>query len=242
MSHPMYVLGSSPRELSRLSLQAIIRPVTSVFCGRQELRRSRVLDLGCGVGDASMLAAEIVGPSGSVVGIDQSAEAIAEAEARVRDSGFQQIDFKVSAVEAFSSDEPFDAVIGRYVLIHQVVPADFIRVARRHVRPEGVIAFHELSCHREFHSLPVSPLFEEVAELLKIAATAGFASYDAAGRLVEHFREGGSSSSSIVCRDAGRGRCGFKPVRLDGRDVAISPTVAGKAGSGYRREFIDQHP
>jgi SAM-dependent methyltransferase len=42
----------------------------------------RVLDLGCGAGDVLMLAAELVDPSGSVVGIDRSPQVIAVARER----------------------------------------------------------------------------------------------------------------------------------------------------------------
>jgi SAM-dependent methyltransferase len=133
-----------------------------------------------------MLAAEMVGATGSVVGIDQSAAAIDKAEGRARNRGYQQISFCVSSVEEFSSDELFDVAIGRYVLIHQPSPSDFLRAARRHVRPGGVIAFHEVSCHHELYSLPTAPLFQRMAKLLRIAASA-FPSHDAAGRLLEHF-------------------------------------------------------
>jgi ubiquinone/menaquinone biosynthesis C-methylase UbiE len=189
MSNPTYVLGNSPRELSRLSLQAqMIGPITERLLRRLGIKEGlRVLDLGCGAGDVSMLAAEMVGPLGSVVGIDQSAAAVAKAEARVRDSGYPQISFCVSSVEEFCSAEKFDVVIGRYVLIHQPSPSDFLRAARRHVRPGGVIAFHEVSCHIELYSLPKAPLFQRMAKLLRIGASA-FPSYDAAGRLLEHFR------------------------------------------------------
>jgi ubiquinone/menaquinone biosynthesis C-methylase UbiE len=188
MSKSAYVLGSSPKELSRLSLQAqIIRPITERLLRQLGIKEGlRVLDLGCGAGDVSMLAAEMVGPTGSVVGIDQSAAAIDKAEGRARNRGYQQISFCVSSVESFSSDEPFDVVIGRYVLIHQPSPPDFLRAARRHVRPEGVIGFHEIGCHHELFSLPRAPLFQRVGKLLRIGAGA-FPSYDAAGRLVEHF-------------------------------------------------------
>jgi ubiquinone/menaquinone biosynthesis C-methylase UbiE len=190
MSNPTYVLGSSPRELSRLILQAqIIEPITERLLRRLGIKEGmRVLDLGCGAGDVSMLAAEMVGPKGSVVGVDQSAEAVAKAKARVRDRGYQQISFYVSSVEEFSSDEPFDVVIGRYVLIHQPSPSDFLRAAQRHVRPGGFIAFHEISCHHELYSLPRAPLFQRMSKLLRIGCNA-FPSHDAAGRLLEHFRE-----------------------------------------------------
>jgi SAM-dependent methyltransferase len=138
-----------------------------------------------------MLAAELVGPSGWVVGIDRSVDAIARAKERASECRFDQIDFYVNSVEKFSFPELFDVVIGRYVLIHQVAPAELIRAASRHVRPSGVIAFHELCCHRQLDSLPASPLFDQMANLCRIAATAGFSSPDAAGRLVEHFLNAG---------------------------------------------------
>jgi ubiquinone/menaquinone biosynthesis C-methylase UbiE len=56
----------------------------------------RVLDLGCGAGDVSILAATLVGSSGSVVGVDRSAEAIAGATRRANATGMTQIQFQVS--------------------------------------------------------------------------------------------------------------------------------------------------
>jgi SAM-dependent methyltransferase len=47
----------------------------------------RILDLGCGSGDTSLLIAKMVGPSGLVVGVDRSAAAIDEAEKRATIAG-----------------------------------------------------------------------------------------------------------------------------------------------------------
>jgi len=192
MSVATYALGSAPRELSRLSLQAqILRPITERLLWQAGIGEGlRVLDLGCGPGDVSMLAAELVGPTGRVVGIDQSGEAIARATERSRESGFE-IDFQAVRVEDFSSSEQFDAVIGRYVLIHQASPVDFLRAARRHVRPGGVIAFHEVDLTRRTQSAPPSPLFDRMGALLRMAGVVGFGGYDAATRLAEHFHHAG---------------------------------------------------
>ena len=53
-----YVLGHAPEELRRLILQAVIlRPVTARLLHDAEIAPGmRVLDLGCGVGDVTMLA------------------------------------------------------------------------------------------------------------------------------------------------------------------------------------------
>jgi SAM-dependent methyltransferase len=69
-----YILGHSAREVRRLIRQAgILRPFTErLLRGAGIGRGTRVLDLGCGADDVAMLAAELVGASGSVVGIDRN--------------------------------------------------------------------------------------------------------------------------------------------------------------------------
>src|SRR5258705_13209566 len=92
MSNPTYVLGSSPRELLRLSLQAqIIGPITERLLRRLGIEEgSRVLGFGCGAGDVSMLAAEMVGATGAGGGIDQSAEGGSQAKGPLCNRGVQQ--------------------------------------------------------------------------------------------------------------------------------------------------------
>lgn len=199
MSRETYVLGSSPEELSRLTVQArIIRPITQRLLVEAGVKKGmRVLDLGCGAGDSSMLVADMVGPLGTVIAIDRSQAAIDKAESRAREEGYTQIQFLQNTVDEFSSEERFDLVMGRYVLIHQLAPADFIRAARRHIRPGGVLAFHELTSNRRSHSLPESPLFQRMATLVQSAVTTGFACSDAAGRLVEFFQGAGLSEPKL---------------------------------------------
>jgi SAM-dependent methyltransferase len=80
-----YFLGHSQIELQRLMMQeAMLRPFTERLLRSAGLRGGmRVLDLGCGAGDVSMLAAQLVGPDGTVVGIDPAAAAVALATERV---------------------------------------------------------------------------------------------------------------------------------------------------------------
>jgi 2-polyprenyl-3-methyl-5-hydroxy-6-metoxy-1,4-benzoquinol methylase len=121
----------------------------------------RVLDLGCGTGGVSSLAAEMVGTSGAVDGIDQSSDAIAMAKECACESGLQQSLVCVSSFEASSSTEPFDIVIGRLVLMYQPSPTALIRAESRHLRSGGVVAFHEIRLHRDitlFHRIRLGNL------------------------------------------------------------------------------------
>jgi ubiquinone/menaquinone biosynthesis C-methylase UbiE len=70
-----YALGSTDQERQRLMRQGVIYRnfLASAFRAAGLAPGMRVLDLGCGAGDVAMLAADLVGPSGSVVGIDRDA-------------------------------------------------------------------------------------------------------------------------------------------------------------------------
>src|SRR5258708_25867657 len=113
MSNAGYLLGSAPRELQRLIRQSqIINPVTERLLRQTAVKQGmRVLDVGCGAGDVSLLAAELVGASGSIICIYRSPEAIAMAKERARQHGFQHADFSFSSVQDFVPSAPFDVVI-----------------------------------------------------------------------------------------------------------------------------------
>jgi cyclopropane fatty-acyl-phospholipid synthase-like methyltransferase len=68
-----YVLGHSQRVTDRLKAQArLIDPITRRFFGEAGIEEGmRVLDVGSGAGDVALLAAELVGASGAVVGVDR---------------------------------------------------------------------------------------------------------------------------------------------------------------------------
>jgi Methyltransferase domain len=91
----MYALGYSESKLKRLELQAnFFRDLTEDVLRRAGIASGmRVLDIGCGVGDVSLLAAELVGPSGAVLGVDRSAEAIEMAVRRAAAAGQHWVRF-----------------------------------------------------------------------------------------------------------------------------------------------------
>ena len=67
-----YALGRTNAEYERLIEQAeVLRPLTERLLRAAGIGAGmHVLDIGCGVGEVSLLARELVGPEGSVDGIE----------------------------------------------------------------------------------------------------------------------------------------------------------------------------
>ncbi len=159
-----YPLGHSPVELDRLQSQArFIDPVTRNFFREAGLTSGmRVLDVGSGAGDVAFLAAELVGESGRIVGVDRSAAAIDFARARAAAKSLPQVSFRQGDPAAMDFAQPFDAVVGRYVLQFQSDPASMLRKLATRLRPGGLIAFHEIDWGGP-RSYPPVPTFDRCA-------------------------------------------------------------------------------
>ena len=77
----------------------------------------RVLDLGCGAGTDTLVAAQMVGPEGHVTGIDMTPEMLAKARAAAEELGLGNVDFVEGEGEQLPfEDETFDVVISNGVI------------------------------------------------------------------------------------------------------------------------------
>jgi arsenite methyltransferase len=77
----------------------------------------RVLDLGCGAGTDSLVAAQMVGAEGRVTGIDMTPEMLAKARAAAAELAAANVEFVEGEIEALPfPDETFDVVISNGVV------------------------------------------------------------------------------------------------------------------------------
>jgi SAM-dependent methyltransferase len=118
-----------------------------------------VLDVGCGPGTITADLALLVAP-GSVVGIDASAEVVAQAAHSAEGSGLPNLRFEVGDLFALDyPDASFDVVHLHQVLQHLVDPAAALVALRRVLTAGGVLAARD-SDYSAFTWAPADPLLD----------------------------------------------------------------------------------
>jgi ubiquinone/menaquinone biosynthesis C-methylase UbiE len=145
VSAPYYPFQSSDDERQRLILQnRLVAPLTERLFERAGIKPGmRVLDIGSGSGDVSFLAARLVGPTGSVLGLDCDPAQIKFAEQRAKVDGLTNVDFMVGDFQSIELKQAVDAIVGRLVLMYAADPLEALRRVLRNLKSGGVIALQE---------------------------------------------------------------------------------------------------
>jgi len=201
-----YPLGYSDREAKRLASQAaMLEELTADVFRRAGLRPGmNVLDLGCGVGDVSLLAARIVGASGSVLGVDRAASSLQTAARRAASAGVSNARFAEADLATFEPQQSFDAIVGRLVLLYLPDAPATLRRLSRALRPGGIVAFQEYDMS-PVSQIPAGELFMRVREWLLAAFTAAGAELDMGTKLYSTFLRAGlpppgmTSATPVAC-------------------------------------------
>jgi ubiquinone/menaquinone biosynthesis C-methylase UbiE len=197
------MLACSATEIGHAIAQAsILQPVTKRLLSAAGIGSGmRVLDLACGIGDLSFLAAELVGPTGLVVGIDSRRDIIAIARGRAAEKRLKHVTFKCVLLEALSGPAAFDAVIGRYVSAHQPDLTRALCKAKRLARAGAVVALHEGEPPSAAMTRPVSfaPIWSVVGPTLAAACRETLTEPEAARSLMTHFADAGLPLHGAFC-------------------------------------------
>lgn len=166
-----YLMGCSEQERARLMRQAsLLGPFTRRLLREAGLTPGmRILDVGCGVGDVTLLVTELVGPDGFVLGVDRDASALAAARARIAVEDRRNVAFVEGEFQSLPVGRTFDAVVGRFILVHQPDPAAALRSLLPHLRPGGLVAFHEPD-FSDLRASPPSPLYRQMVDWFRRTA------------------------------------------------------------------------
>lgn len=194
-----YVLGHSAAELRRLIEQAaFFGDLTADLFRRAGIGPGMsVLDIGCGVGDVAFLAASLVGPAGSVLGIDRAAEAVAVARQRAGVAETDNVSFEVADAATFQTNTDFDAVVGRLVLAYQPDVSAVLRHLSTLVRDGGVLAFQECDLSSA-STKPAVPLFTRMVGYVIETYRRANLEADMGSRLHAAFRQAGLYAPQMI--------------------------------------------
>jgi 2-polyprenyl-3-methyl-5-hydroxy-6-metoxy-1,4-benzoquinol methylase len=189
---PDYPLGYSDVEARRLARQgAMLEESTAELFRHAGLREGMtVLDIGCGVGDVSLLAARIVGPGGAVLGIDRASSSLQTARARATAQGVAQARFEQADLASFETNQTFDALVGRLVLLYLPDPAAALKRLSRYLRAGGIVAFQEFDMS-QVSQVPPGEVFKTVRGWVLAAFGAAGAELDMGTKLYSTFLRAG---------------------------------------------------
>ncbi|NKQ52226.1 class I SAM-dependent methyltransferase [Amycolatopsis sp. K13G38] len=194
-----YVLGHDDPEVERLLLQGrLYRAHTEQALRLAGLEPGmRVLDVGCGPGDVSITAAHLVGPTGAVTAVDAQAAILDVAALRAAERRLSTITFRHARIEDLGAAEPYDAVIGRLLLMHLPDPVAALRHLTGLVRPGGVVTFQDFQVSAAT-SVPELPLFTRVRDLIVRSFRGAGANTEMGTTMHELFRRAGLPAPRLI--------------------------------------------
>jgi ubiquinone/menaquinone biosynthesis C-methylase UbiE len=161
-----------------------------------------VLDVGCGPGTITLDLAARCAP-GRALGLDPSADVIAQATASAAEAGATGVTFAVGDVYALDlPDDSFDVVHAHQVVQHVDDPVRALREMRRVCRPGGTVAVRD-SDYAGFTWWPALPELDRWLAVYREVARSNHAEPDAGRRLLAWAHQAGftdvEASASTWC-------------------------------------------
>jgi len=201
-----YAMGRSPAETRRLVLQhQVYGPLTRRFFQAAGIGPGmKVLDVGSGAGDVALLAADLVGPTGLVVGVDMNPVILETARERAAVAGWTNVAFLGGDASEVAADVVFDAVIGRFVLMYQADPVATVRQLATRLRPGGIVAFHEIDFTYPPTVFPFTELSTQIQKWMIAPGTPG-AEMKMGSKLLKTYLDAGLPTPQLMVEAAAGG-------------------------------------
>jgi SAM-dependent methyltransferase len=198
-----YVLGTHDEELARLGLQHRVWRSVALDCWQKAgvTIGSHVLDLGAGPGYAAVDLAEIVGPTGKVVGVERSANFIRAFEKRRQSRGLANIEIhELDLMTDALPGGPYDFSWCRWVASFVTDPELLVQKLARVMRKGSLAMFHEYGHYLSWRFIPRLASQELFAQEVAASWAATGGKTDIALDLPAYLTNNGFQLRSIVPR------------------------------------------
>ncbi len=161
-----YVIRGGEEGKARLSvISEALASSTARLLDAAGLREGmRCLDLGCGGGDVTLAIARVVGPGGSVVGVDMDAVKIDLARQDASDQHVEHVEFRSGDATTLDAQSEYDLVYARLLLTHLVDPEAALRRRIAALQPGGVVVVEDLD-HSAVFAYPNCPALDRFVAL-----------------------------------------------------------------------------
>jgi ubiquinone/menaquinone biosynthesis C-methylase UbiE len=168
----------------------------------------QVLDVGCGIGYSAMQLAEVVGPSGHVVGIDKNEVFIREAQRRADERGLPATFQVGDAVHLELPDNSFDLCRTERMLMYLDQPGQGLDELVRVLRPGGALVIFEFDYDAIIFDSPDKELTRRIGRIIGDSVPSGWA-----GRQAQRlFKQRGLQEVTTVPKLLTSNYAGFKLV------------------------------
>src|SRR5579872_2590480 len=145
MSDQQYVLGKKGVGVTRLEIQGeLLDKQTEPFLKKFLRPDMKVLEVGCGAGNVTLILAKTLNQTGHLTAIDLTEEFATLTKNKIAQHQYNNVTVKQCALEdAHQLKMKFDLICGRAVLHHVKKPLIALKKLKKLLTPEGMIAFEE---------------------------------------------------------------------------------------------------
>jgi ubiquinone/menaquinone biosynthesis C-methylase UbiE len=198
-SDPEYVLGTGMDEASRLGLQhRLWSSAAHLLWERAGVQPGMtVIDLGCGPGHAAVDLAQIVGPTGRVIAVDESAPFLKQLSDEAHARKLHNVERVLGDIQTLEAILPrsahmIDAAYARWVFCFLSKPEDAIAGLARELRSGGKLIVQDYFNYEAGMTLaPRNEAFRKVVHAVAASWRARGGDPDVMGRLPKLLREHG---------------------------------------------------
>jgi SAM-dependent methyltransferase len=168
-----YAIEGGKEGKRRLDMLAeVMRPTTSRLLKEVGVEHGQTcLDVGCGGGHVTLDLAEMVGPTGRVIGVDFDDSILELARRDVKASGMNNILFQETDARSVEGG-PFDLIYARFLLSHVERPAELLDHLARLLVEGGAMVVEDIDFSGCF-CYPGDPAYDRFVDLYVAAVEAG---------------------------------------------------------------------